>query len=83
MVLSDHGSCLTQKQEPHLCLIRPSIDLTSRTMTLSAPDRSPLEIPLDDGRKRLSSYQTRVCNDRQVQDNVTIRNEREEGVGIH
>jgi molybdenum cofactor sulfurtransferase len=42
------GRALSQKQYPRMALIRPSIDLISRTMSLSSP-ASPahLEIPLD------------------------------------
>jgi len=33
-VVSDSGVCMTQLQEPKLCLVRPSIDLQKGTMTL-------------------------------------------------
>ena len=36
MVLNELGSCLSQKQEPRLCLIQPSVDLATRKMTLKA-----------------------------------------------
>ena len=36
MVRSEHGSLLSQKQEPKLCLIHPSIDPRSWTLTLAA-----------------------------------------------
>jgi molybdenum cofactor sulfurtransferase len=34
MVVTPAGVCLTQKREPRLCLIRPSIDLNSRLLIL-------------------------------------------------
>lgn len=34
MVVTPAGVCLTQKREPKLCLIRPSIDLSSRLLIL-------------------------------------------------
>ena len=36
MVLSEHCSVLSQKQEPRLCFIQPSLDLSTQTMTLTA-----------------------------------------------
>ena len=36
MVLSEHFSVLSQKQEPRLCFIQPSLDLSTQTMTLTA-----------------------------------------------
>lgn len=33
---SEHGALLSQKQEPKLCLIRPSIDPRTWTLTLAA-----------------------------------------------
>ena len=35
-MLSENSSVLSQKQERHLCLIQPSIDLTAEKMTLTA-----------------------------------------------
>lgn len=33
-VVSESGICMTQLQEPKLCLVRPYIDLQKRIMTL-------------------------------------------------
>lgn len=33
-VISDMGVCMTQLEEPKLCLIRPSMDLRKGTMSL-------------------------------------------------
>lgn len=33
-VVSESGICMTQLQEPKLCMVRPYIDLGKRTMTL-------------------------------------------------
>lgn len=35
MVVSVSGICLSQKRIPHMCLIRPSIDLQKRVLILS------------------------------------------------
>lgn len=47
MVISTHGSCISQKQNSKLCLIKPSIDLEARTLTLNASSANPLVLPLD------------------------------------
>lgn len=36
MIVKPSGSCLTQKEEPKLCLIHPHIDLVKSTLTLTA-----------------------------------------------
>ena len=35
MIINERGACLSQKQEPRLSLIRPSIDLKTEMMTLT------------------------------------------------
>ena len=37
LVLAENGVTLSQKQDPRLCTILPSIDLEGGTLTLSAP----------------------------------------------
>lgn len=39
MIVTDSGVCLTQKREPRLCLIKPTLDLTSRILSVTAPGR--------------------------------------------
>ncbi|XP_036740950.2 molybdenum cofactor sulfurase isoform X3 [Manis pentadactyla] len=40
MVVNHNGICLSQKQEPRLCLIQPFIDLQQRIMIIKAKDQS-------------------------------------------
>jgi len=37
MIVTDLGVCLTQKREPRLCLIKPSVDLLSKILSVTAP----------------------------------------------
>ncbi|XP_010333725.2 molybdenum cofactor sulfurase isoform X2 [Saimiri boliviensis] len=39
MVVNHNGVCLSQKQEPRLCLIQPFIDLQQRIMVIKAKDQ--------------------------------------------
>ncbi|XP_033033839.1 molybdenum cofactor sulfurase isoform X2 [Trachypithecus francoisi] len=41
MVVNHNGVCLSQKQEPRLCLIQPFIDLQQRIMVIKAKDQLP------------------------------------------
>ena len=36
MIIKPSGNCLSQKEEPRLCLIRPHVDLNKATLTLNA-----------------------------------------------
>jgi len=36
MVVNQNGVCMTQKQEPRLCLVNPSIDLNKKVMVIQA-----------------------------------------------
>lgn len=36
MIVNENGVCLSQKQEPRLCLIRPLIDMMKNTMIIQA-----------------------------------------------
>lgn len=36
MIMKPSGNCLTQKEEPKLCLIYPHLDLDKATLTLTA-----------------------------------------------
>uniref|UniRef100_A0A2H8TH52 Molybdenum cofactor sulfurase n=2 Tax=Melanaphis sacchari TaxID=742174 RepID=A0A2H8TH52_9HEMI len=49
-VISKTGVCMTQMEEPKLCLVRPYIDLQKRTMTLEYAenkDEIPMVVSLD------------------------------------
>lgn len=35
VIVNENGICLTQKDEPKLCLIAPKLDLKKRKLTLS------------------------------------------------
>ncbi|KAM6218432.1 molybdenum cofactor sulfurase [Rhynchocyon petersi] len=64
MVVNHNGICLSQKQEPRLCLIQPSIDLQQRIMVLKAEGMEPIEVPLEDSSERIQICQSKVCADR-------------------
>lgn len=36
MVVNQNGVCVTQKQEPRLCLVNPSVDLKKKVMVIQA-----------------------------------------------
>uniref|UniRef100_A0A8C3WWB0 Molybdenum cofactor sulfurase n=1 Tax=Catagonus wagneri TaxID=51154 RepID=A0A8C3WWB0_9CETA len=64
MVVNHNGICLSQKQEPRLCLIQPVIDLQRRVMVIRAPGMEPIEVPLEENSKRAQICQSKVCADR-------------------
>ena len=37
MIVNDSGICLTQKREPRLCLVKPTLDLVNGILLVSAP----------------------------------------------
>lgn len=37
MIVTETGIAMSQKREPKLCLLKPSIDLKSQTLTLEFP----------------------------------------------
>ena len=65
MVLSQHNSVLSQKQENRLCLVQPSINLEKERLILRAQGHDSVEVKLDSS---LSACQqgslVRVCGDR-------------------
>ncbi|XP_048464162.1 molybdenum cofactor sulfurase-like [Rhincodon typus] len=66
MIVNQNAVCLSQKQEPRLCLIHPHVDLEEGIMTISAEGMDPIEVPLEgEDRKEFSPQfcQTRVCGD--------------------
>eukprot|EP00038_Savillea_parva_P028571 m.65858 g.65858 ORF g.65858 m.65858 type:complete len:918 (+) comp8319_c0_seq3:88-2841(+) len=47
MIVSVHGSCISQKQNSKLALVKPTIDLQSNWLILRATGMDPIAIPLD------------------------------------
>nr|XP_010945508.1 molybdenum cofactor sulfurase isoform X2 [Camelus bactrianus] len=64
MVVNHNGICLSQKQEPRLCLIQPFIDLQRRIMVIQARGMEPIEVPLEENSERAQICQSKVCADR-------------------
>ncbi|KAL6081937.1 hypothetical protein STEG23_002191, partial [Scotinomys teguina] len=64
MIVNHNGVCLSQKQEPRLCLIQPFIDLQQRIMVIKAKGMDPIEMPLEENSERAQIRQSRVCADR-------------------
>lgn len=62
-----NGTALTQKNEPKMCLIKPSIDESKNVLRLEFPQVEFIEIPLktENTLKRDASMcETKVCGDR-------------------
>ncbi|XP_060233574.1 molybdenum cofactor sulfurase isoform X2 [Meriones unguiculatus] len=64
MIVNHNGVCLSQKQEPRLCLIQPFIDLHQRIMVIKAKGMEPIEVPLEEDSEQTQICQSRVCADR-------------------
>ncbi|KAM3928944.1 molybdenum cofactor sulfurase [Leptodactylus fuscus] len=65
MIVNENGVCLSQKQEPKLCLICPSINILENVMIIQANGMSPIEIPLnDESNSQAQICQSKVCGDR-------------------
>lgn len=66
MIANHNGICLSQKQEPRLCLIHPYIDLEQGIMTISAEGMDTIMVPLEEVGKQYSLQvcETKVCGDR-------------------
>ncbi|XP_041040822.1 molybdenum cofactor sulfurase [Carcharodon carcharias] len=67
MIVNQNGVCLSQKQEPRLCLICPHIDLDQGIMTINAEGMDPIIMPLEEGDGKQFPHQfcqTKVCGDR-------------------
>ncbi|KAM9576000.1 molybdenum cofactor sulfurase isoform 3-T3 [Guaruba guarouba] len=65
MVVNQNGVCITQKQEPRLCLINPSIDLKKKIMVIQAEGMDPISVPLEEntGKETVVS-ESKVCSHR-------------------
>jgi molybdenum cofactor sulfurtransferase len=61
-LIDETGAYINQKKMPHLCFLRPHIDLESGIMTVSAPDMPNLVIPLNEFPSNIMSV--RVCGDK-------------------
>ncbi|XP_019785957.1 molybdenum cofactor sulfurase isoform X9 [Tursiops truncatus] len=64
MVVNHNGVCLSQKQEPRLCLIQPFIDLQRRIMVINAQGMEPIAVSLEENSKPAQICQSKVCADR-------------------
>nr|XP_033786525.1 molybdenum cofactor sulfurase isoform X2 [Geotrypetes seraphini] len=65
MIVNQNGVCLSQKQEPRLCLIRPFLDLKQNNMVITAEGMDPIKISLnDESGKQNRACQSKVCGDR-------------------
>ncbi|XP_048859745.1 molybdenum cofactor sulfurase-like isoform X2 [Brienomyrus brachyistius] len=66
MVVNINGVCLSQKQEPRLCLIQPSIHWACKELCLHATGMKPLSIPLEGNKLNpgIKVFQSKVCGDR-------------------
>lgn len=64
MIVDGNGIALNLKRTPRLCLISPKIDLTERTLTLSAVDCEDFVLSLDevpDPPKGYDGQKLKVC----------------------
>ncbi|XP_039567032.1 molybdenum cofactor sulfurase isoform X2 [Passer montanus] len=65
MVVNQNGVCMTQKQEPRLCLVNPSIDLKQKMMVIQAEGMDPISVPLEDNTgKEAVICESKVCSHR-------------------
>eukprot|EP00079_Xenopus_tropicalis_P031167 XP_017944938.1 PREDICTED: molybdenum cofactor sulfurase isoform X2 [Xenopus tropicalis] len=65
MIVNENRVCFSQKNEPKLCLIHPSIDLKKNIMIIKAKGMDPIETPLmDDSDAKAPVCQNKVCGDR-------------------
>ncbi|XP_029445724.1 molybdenum cofactor sulfurase isoform X2 [Rhinatrema bivittatum] len=65
MIVNQNGVCLSQKQEPRLCLICPIIDLKESNMVITAEGMEPIKISLNDQSGKWNRVcQSKVCGDR-------------------
>ncbi|XP_062987312.1 molybdenum cofactor sulfurase [Elgaria multicarinata webbii] len=65
MVANQNGVCITQKQEPRLCLIQPMIDLEQNVMIIKAEGMEPISVTLEESSGSLTEIcQSKVCSHR-------------------
>lgn len=75
MIANHNGICLSQKQEPRLCLIHPYIDLEQGIMTISAEGMDTIMVPLEEVGKQYSLQvcETKVCGDRVISSEEDVK----------
>uniref|UniRef100_A0A8C3RXJ1 Molybdenum cofactor sulfurase n=1 Tax=Chelydra serpentina TaxID=8475 RepID=A0A8C3RXJ1_CHESE len=62
MVVNQNGVCISQKQEPRLCLVHPLIDLEQNIMVIKAEGMDPISLPLEENTGReIQIGQSKVC----------------------
>ncbi|KFP27990.1 Molybdenum cofactor sulfurase, partial [Colius striatus] len=65
MVVNQNGVCMTQKQEPRLCLVNPSVDLTKKVMIIQAEGMDPISVSLEENTgKETVICESKVCTHR-------------------
>ncbi|NXS91398.1 MOCOS sulfurase, partial [Jacana jacana] len=65
MVVNQNGVCMTQKQEPRLCLVNPSIDLEQNIMVIQAEGMDPISVSLEENTgKEAVICESKVCSHR-------------------
>uniref|UniRef100_A0A8C0F652 Molybdenum cofactor sulfurase n=1 Tax=Bubo bubo TaxID=30461 RepID=A0A8C0F652_BUBBB len=65
MVVNQNGVCITQKQEPRLCLVNPSIDLKKNIMVIQAEGMDPISVSLEENTgKEAVICESKVCSHR-------------------
>uniref|UniRef100_A0ABM5GQW4 Molybdenum cofactor sulfurase n=1 Tax=Pogona vitticeps TaxID=103695 RepID=A0ABM5GQW4_9SAUR len=65
MVANQNGVCITQKQEPRLCLVQPLIDLEQDVMIIQAEGMEPISVSLEENSGGLTKIcQSKVCSHR-------------------
>ncbi|NXE76255.1 MOCOS sulfurase, partial [Cochlearius cochlearius] len=65
MVVNQNGVCITQKQEPRLCLVNPSIDLKKNVMVIQAEGMDPISVSLEENTgKEAVICESKVCSHR-------------------
>ncbi|KFV65966.1 Molybdenum cofactor sulfurase, partial [Dryobates pubescens] len=65
MVVNQNGVCMTQKQDPRLCLVNPSIDLKKNVMVIQAEGMDPISVSLGENPgKEAVICESKVCSHR-------------------
>ncbi|NXU50010.1 MOCOS sulfurase, partial [Turnix velox] len=65
MVVNQNGVCMTQKQEPRLCLVNPTIDLEQKIMVIQAEGMEAISISLEENTgKEAVICESKVCSHR-------------------
>ncbi|NXN10514.1 MOCOS sulfurase, partial [Indicator maculatus] len=65
MVVNQNGVCLSQKQEPRLCLVNPSIDLKKNVMVIQAEGMDSISLSLQENPgKEAVICESKVCSHR-------------------